>query len=79
MSTPAEQAKDKFKNRRRMAKQGWVFILLVGTIMLITGIASDAGADRIGKIWPAIAAIIGVPGGVVLAYYGAAAYENGTK
>ncbi len=68
---------DPFKNRRRMAWQAWSFILSIGIIMVIVGLASDAGADRVGKIWPAVAAILGVPGGIVLAYYGASSYEAG--
>jgi hypothetical protein len=77
MSTPADQAKDTFKNRRRMAKQGWAFILVVGTLVVAVGLSSDDGAARLADAWPAIAGVLATPGAIILAYYSTAAYEAG--
>lgn len=79
MSTPEARQIDRFKNRRKMAWQAWIFILLVGTVLTSFGIMSDDVAARIEKFWPAIASFVATPGLVVLAYYGASAYEHAAE
>ena len=76
MSTVEERNADKFRNRRKMAWQAWVFILVAGTSTLVAGITSDAMAARIEQFWPAVSTFIGTPGLIVLGYYGASAYEH---
>ena len=76
MSTPDARDIDRFKNRRKMAWQAWIFILATGIILTVLGVSSDDVAARIEKFWPAVASFVATPGLVVLAYYGAAAYEG---
>jgi ABC-type microcin C transport system permease subunit YejE len=76
VSTPEARNEDRFRNRRKMAWQAWIFILLVGAILTVCGIMSDNVAARIERFWPAVASFVATPGLVVLAYYGSAAYEH---
>lgn len=76
MSTVEAREEDKFRNRRKMAWQAWSFILCAAVALLVGGMSSDEVAARIEQFWPAIATFVGTPGLVVLAYYGASAYEH---
>lgn len=61
--------------RRSTARQAWWFVVGAGSLVLIVGLSTDAGADRVAKIWPVLPVVLGAPAGIVLGYLGVSAWE----
>lgn len=72
-----EQIAARFKNRRRMAWCSFLLLTVSGIGLIAWGAGSDAAAERINVMFPLLTLVVGTYVSIILAYYGAAAYEHG--
>ena len=59
----------RFRNRRRMAWISFYFMLGLGGFMLIYGVTTDAGAERVDKLSFLIGTLFGVLTTIVITYF----------
>lgn len=72
----AEQMKDRFKNRRRMAWASFILMTLCGTVLVAVGVLFDGIAERINALSFLLGTIFGVWASVILSYFGASTFQQ---
>jgi hypothetical protein len=72
----ADQAQDRYRNRRAMAWLSFLFLLVLNVALLLFGLHSDENAKRVVSLSFIIGTIDGVWTTIILSYYGVTAYTD---